>query len=62
MAEEKWLHLVNLKCGKHNKKTNVTGKSKEEIEQIKENLVYDKKKFILISYGIHYIYLLRCLF
>jgi hypothetical protein len=50
MATEKWLYLVNLKCGKHNKKTNITGKSTKEIDEIKKNLVYDKKKFILIIY------------
>jgi len=43
-----FLNIVSLKCGRFNKRISVVGKTDEEIEKLKQNLNYDKKKFILI--------------
>jgi len=46
----KFLVLVSLKCGRHDKRIDITNKTDDEVQKIKDNLVYDKSRFILIKY------------
>lgn len=47
-SDKNYLNLVSLKCGRFDKKIFVGGKSDKEISKIKNELKYDKTKFILI--------------
>ena len=40
--------LVNFRCGRHNKRIDIRGKSAEEVALIKSELVFDRTKFMLV--------------
>lgn len=43
-----YLNLVSLKCGRFDKKYYIGGKTNDEITKFKNELKYDKNKFIMI--------------
>ena len=47
-SDKNYLNLVSLKCGRFDKRFDISGKSQKEVDKMKRELIYDKKKFILI--------------
>lgn len=43
-----YINLVSLKCGRFDKKIDVSGFSDEKIAEIRSKLVYDKSKYIMV--------------